>query len=53
MEAFKDSVRQAEGTAKEISRIVVSEARSFELTARNTAAFRRDIMTGSSVLRYY
>jgi hypothetical protein len=43
MEAFKDSVGQAGGTAKEISRIVVSAARSFEPTARNRAADRRDI----------
>jgi hypothetical protein len=45
MEAFKASQRQAERNAKEISRIVVSAAKSFELTARNAAADRRDIMT--------
>ena len=56
MDAFKTSIQQAKDNAREISRIGVNSARTFEQTARDTATTARigsDNSTSSTTARVY
>ena len=53
MDAFKTSIQQAKDNVKELSRIGVNNARTFEQTSRDTTATPRIGSENSSTARVY